>query len=50
MEATGKPFEMGAMDLFTFDDDGMNTGYYGVYDMPGAMAQLGLMPGAPPSA
>ena len=44
MPATGKAFSIGAIDVFTFDDDGMNTGHYGVYDIPGAMMQLGLMP------
>lgn len=27
-------------------EDGMNTEYYGVYDIAGTMTQLGLMPGA----
>ncbi|MEX0984341.1 MAG: ester cyclase [Actinomycetota bacterium] len=44
MPPTGKRYEMGAMDVFTFDDGGMNTEHYGVYDIPGAMVQLGLMP------
>jgi steroid delta-isomerase-like uncharacterized protein len=47
MEATNKPFAMGAIDVFTFDEDGMNTEHYGVYDIAGTMAQLGLTP--PPS-
>ena len=47
MPATGKPFSMGAIDVFTFDDDGMNTEHYGVYDIFGMMMQLGHMP-APP--
>jgi steroid delta-isomerase-like uncharacterized protein len=47
MPATGKPFSMGAIDVFTFDDDGMNTEHYGVYDISGTMMQLGLMPGSP---
>ena len=46
--ATGKPFSMGAIDVFTFDDEGMNTEHYGVYDIAGTMTQLGLMP-APPA-
>src|SRR6266849_4557106 len=45
--ATGKPFSMGAIDVFTFDDEGMNTEHYGVYDIMGTMGQLGLLP-APP--
>ncbi len=45
---TGKPFSMGAIDVFTFDDDGMNTEHYGVYDIAGMMTQLGHMPAPPP--
>jgi steroid delta-isomerase-like uncharacterized protein len=44
---TGKPFSMSAIDVFTFDDAGMNTEHYGVYDFMGTMGQLGLLP-APP--
>ena len=47
MPATGKPFSMGAIDVFTFDDDGMNTEHYGVYDIMGTMGQLGLLPPPP---
>ena len=47
MAPTGKPFSMGAIDVFTFDDGGMNTEHYGVYDISGAMLQLGLMPTPP---
>jgi len=49
MPPTGKSFAMGAIDVFTFDDAGMNTEHYGVYDIMGTMGQLGLLP-APPSA
>ena len=49
MPPTGKSFAMGAIDVFTFDDAGMNNGHYGVYDMMGAMGQLGLLP-PPPGA
>ena len=45
MPATGKPFTMGAIDVFSFDDAGMNTEHYGVYDIMGTMGQLGLLPG-----
>jgi steroid delta-isomerase-like uncharacterized protein len=45
MPATNKAFQMGAIDVFTFDDDGMNTEHYGVYDIAGTMQQLGLSPG-----
>ena len=46
--ATNKPFTMGAIDVFTFDEGGMNTEHYGVYDIAGMMQQLGHMP-APPT-
>lgn len=46
MQATNKPFAMGAIDVFTFDEDGMNTEHYGVYDIAGTMQQLGLVPGS----
>jgi hypothetical protein len=36
----------GTIDVFTFDDAGMNTEPHGVYDIMGTMGQLGLMPGA----
>ena len=42
MQPTNKPFSMGAIDVFTFDDSGMNTEHYGVYDIAGTMMQLGL--------
>lgn len=45
MPPTGKPFSMGPIDVFTFDDAGMNTEHYGVYDIAGTMGQLGLLPG-----
>jgi steroid delta-isomerase-like uncharacterized protein len=47
MPATGKPFSIEAIDVFAFNDAGMNTEHYGVYDMMGAMMQLGVLPGAP---
>ena len=47
MPPTGKSFSMGAIDVMTFDENGMNTEHYGVYDIPGALMQLGLMPGGP---
>ena len=48
MPPTGKTFSLDAIDVFTFDEAGMNTEHYGVYDMMGAMGQLGLLP-APPT-
>ena len=47
MPPTGKPFSMGAIDVFTFDDAGKNVEHYGVYDVMGAMGQLGLLPPPP---
>jgi predicted ester cyclase len=44
MPPTGKAFSMGGMDVLTFDENGLNTEHYGIYDIPGAMTQLGLMP------
>ena len=45
-----KPFRLDAIDVFTFNDAGQNSEHYGVYDMMGTMAQLGLMEmPAPPS-
>lgn len=46
MPATNKHFSMGAIDVFTFDENGMNTEHYGVYDIAGTMQQLGLAPGS----
>ncbi len=48
MPPTGKTFAMGAIDVTTFDDAGMQTEHYGVYDIMGMMGQLGLLPEAPP--
>jgi hypothetical protein len=50
MSPTGKSFRMGAIDVITFDDAGMETEHYGVYDMMGTMGQLGLLPAPPPPA
>jgi predicted ester cyclase len=35
MSPTGKPFRMDAIDVFTFNDAGLNSEHYGVYDMNG---------------
>lgn len=48
LPATGKPFTMGAIDVFTFDDAGMNSEHYGVYDIMGMMMQLGHIPAPTP--
>jgi predicted ester cyclase len=50
MTPTDRPFSMGAIDVFTFDDAGRNVEHYGVYDVMGAMGQLGLLPPPPDRA
>ena len=47
---TGKPFSMGAIDVFTYDEDGTQIEHYGVYDIAAMMRQLGLMPAPPADA
>ena len=47
MPPTGKTFSLDAIDVFTFDEAGMNSEHYGVYDMMGTMGQLGLLPTPP---
>jgi steroid delta-isomerase-like uncharacterized protein len=49
MPATGKRYEMEAMYIVRFDDDGRIAEHWGVTDTVAAMAQLGLLP-APSSA
>jgi len=44
MPATGKPFSVETIDVMTFDENGQNTEHYGIFDVPAAMMQLGLMP------
>ena len=45
--ATGKPFSIEGIDVVTFGDDLRVTEHYGLLDMGGMMAQLGLMPPPP---
>jgi predicted SnoaL-like aldol condensation-catalyzing enzyme len=45
MPATNKQYSMEAMDVVVLGDDGRFTEHYGVYDVAGALMQLGLMPG-----
>jgi steroid delta-isomerase-like uncharacterized protein len=47
MPPTGKSFSTGAIDVITFDDAGMETEHYGIYDIMGTMRQLGLLPDPP---
>jgi predicted ester cyclase len=49
---TNKQYAMEAMDIVVLGDDGRFTEHYGIYDVVGAMAQLGLLPspGQPPAA
>jgi steroid delta-isomerase-like uncharacterized protein len=42
--ATGKAFSVEGIDVVTIDDDGRFTEHYGLFDVPGMMMQLGLMP------
>ena len=44
MPATGKSFSVETIDVMTFDENGQNTEHYGIFDMMGAMGQLGLLP------
>lgn len=44
MPPTGKSFSVETIDVMTFNDDGLNTEHYGIFDMMGAMGQLGLLP------
>jgi steroid delta-isomerase-like uncharacterized protein len=46
MPPTGKAYSIDAIDIFEYDDAGMQIKHHGIYDIPGAMMQLGLMPGA----
>ena len=48
MPATGKSFSVEAIDVMTFNENGQNTEHYGIFDMTGAMGQLGLLPPPPP--
>jgi predicted ester cyclase len=43
MPATGKSFEVGAMDMIRWRD-GKILEHWGLIDMPATMVQLGLMP------
>lgn len=44
MPATGKSFSVESIDVMTFNENGENTEHYGIFDMMGAMGQLGLLP------
>ncbi len=46
--ATGKSFSAEAIDVVTVNDQGQFIEHYGLFDVPGMMMQLGLMP-SPPS-
>jgi steroid delta-isomerase-like uncharacterized protein len=47
MPATGKSVSVQAIDIVRFGDDGLGHEHWGVFDMMGLMAQLGLAPGGP---
>jgi steroid delta-isomerase-like uncharacterized protein len=42
--ATGKPFSIEGIDVAVVDDDGRFREHYGLFDVPGLMMQLGMMP------
>jgi steroid delta-isomerase-like uncharacterized protein len=42
--ATNKSFSIEGIDVVSIDDDGRFTEHYGLFDVPGMMMQLGLMP------
>jgi steroid delta-isomerase-like uncharacterized protein len=42
--ATGKTFTVEGIDVVQLDDDGRFIDHYGLFDVPGMMMQLGLMP------
>ena len=44
--ANGQAVDTDWIQISRHAEDGMNTEYYGVYDIAGTMTQLGLMPGA----
>ncbi|HEY7400312.1 MAG TPA: ester cyclase [Actinomycetota bacterium] len=44
MPPTGKTFSAESIDVMTFNEDGLNTEHYGIFDVMGAMNQLGLGP------
>jgi predicted SnoaL-like aldol condensation-catalyzing enzyme len=45
MPPTNKPYAMEGIDVVRFTDDGRVAEHWGIVDVPGAMSQLGLMPG-----
>ena len=47
MPATGKSIDVQAIDIVRFDDDGLASEHWGVFDVMGMMEQLGVVPGAP---
>jgi predicted ester cyclase len=42
--ATGKAFSVEGIDVVRIDDDGRFVEHYGIFDAPGMLQQLGLMP------
>jgi steroid delta-isomerase-like uncharacterized protein len=43
--ATGAKFSVEGIDVAIIDDDGRFREHYGLFDVPGMLGQLGLMPG-----
>jgi steroid delta-isomerase-like uncharacterized protein len=51
--ATGKMLSVEGIDVTVLDDEGRFIEHYGIFDVPGLMQQLGIMPapgGGPPPA
>jgi len=48
MPATDKAFNIQAIDIVHFGEDGLAREHWGVMDMMSMMQQLGLAPGVPP--
>ena len=42
--ATGKPFSVEGIDVAILDEEGKFIEHYGIFDVPGMLVQLGLMP------
>jgi steroid delta-isomerase-like uncharacterized protein len=49
MAATGKRVEVQLIDIMRFGDDGLVHEHWGVFDEPGLMQQLGVVPAGPPT-
>jgi steroid delta-isomerase-like uncharacterized protein len=46
--ATGRPVEVGVIDIMRFDADGLVAEHWGIFDAMAMMQQLGAIPEGPP--